>query len=541
MSSIHTTDSSDNHKAANAADEYTKKAAIQQITASMAIAALLKILSRVALEGIGNILGRNKNRDRQKDSSSIDELSNHLPNGKKGGLGKSKSLTQRLGNKVRGITRGAKNGRTIKAASKANKIGRFTKTLTMAKNAGNVAKAAKVAYTAKKAHTAIKLAQVGRIAVQGGVALAGGPVGIGLLVGSVVAPIAIEHIWKNREQIYEGGKDLVSQSRLMAEDVSGILKGKNAREGEIVPEAKGLKITGDNQQTLLDVDKDGKVLTNNFAPEQKLAFYQDKQGEKSMLIDEADLNLAPSPKANIPFLEGQPSNISGQSSQQNGSSIVSNTLKNLTENNPGNPQIQQQAQFLNGNLTEAKQSVLNPQDSNLNSSIKLNEAGSSIVNLYNSQTRPGERNKPLETEEYSISRRGNDYFLRDKEGNNLLTATDTGFGTKVKFSNLNPQQVEDLGYLKQDLRLNEGITGGFAPAENKPPAAPAPVESQEVSNRNSNSHLPPPPPTNENFDTPKQEQSSAVLSSTEGTFSKYLDREKVPAVSGNSKSKDIER
>lgn len=45
---------------------------------------------------------------------------------------------------------------------------------------------------------------------------------------------------------------------------------------------------GDNNQVLLETDKAGKVLTNNFDPNHKLAFYQQEKGEKTMLYDEAD-------------------------------------------------------------------------------------------------------------------------------------------------------------------------------------------------------------------------------------------------------------
>ena len=561
--------SQDTSQAMNAGTEYAMKSTIQK---GQTIALLLQMLNRLALEGIRSLLGGNK-KAKERDNSIADTLQDYLPNGKRRSLGKSKSITRRLGNKTRGAIRFAKNARRLKTVAKAGKMvktagklktaSKLAKTANVAKNAGKIFKMGR---NAKKAHTAIKLAQAGRIAVTGGAALAGGPVGIALLAGSVLAPYAIEAVWKNREKIYEGSKDLVTKSKLAAEDIGGLIAGKNAKEGDLVPEAKGLKVTGAGQQTLLEIDDGGKVLANNFTPDQKLAFYQENEGEKTMLLDEAEV-IPDAKQQTAPTAPGE----------QTGLSVAQNTLNQLAQNNPNNPQIQAETRMLGNNLEAANENSLATQTGKGNNAIALNEAGSSIIDLFNSQVPADRRNQALETEDYTIFRRGKDYFLNDKAGNNLLQATNTGFGTKIVSSNLDNSHMKDLAYLKQDLRLNEGITGGFeplglvktkdilksptalenpnvsesataaisqmaTPANGKSPIGntvvgepaqnKAPSVEESVS-KQGETRLPPPPPA-----ALKQEKAQTA-------FSQYLPQnEKVSAVSGNSKEStktDLER
>lgn len=536
--------------AENGITNNTRRKAKNTIRTGVAIAYLLKMATKLALEGIRSLLPEGRGRAKE-DNSLLEDITDRFSSGKRKSLGKSKNFTQRLGNKVRGISRGAKNARKLKAASKVGtvaKVGRFGKTLNNVKKMGTAVKTLKMAKTGKNVYTAAKLANFGRISATGGLALAGGPVGIGLMVGSVVAPYAIEAVWKNREKIYEGSKDLVTKSKVMTADIAGLVKGKNAQPGEIVPEAKGLKVTKAGQQTLLEVDDEGKVLANNFSPEDKLTFYQGNDGERSLLVDEAQI-------ANTQANTSQES----QTGKQSGTSIVGQSLSKLAQNNPDNPQIQGEAQYLGNSLGAANSLTTQTPGKN---AVALNEAGSSVINLFNSHLEPGKRNQTLETQNFTISRRGNDYFLKDKEGNNLLQATNTGFGTKIKSSNLKPQQMEELNYLKQDLRLNQGITGGFEPigliktngktaqaqapeptvqtqapesVADKEPVAQASgqkINSARVQSSNSRSpHLPPPPPSS----LPKQEKPTSA-------FSQYMNKEENNLVaSGNSKGKDMER
>jgi hypothetical protein len=517
-------------EAQRAAQKYTSDSIQESIKSKAALAAtvamLLQMLTKAALEGVKGLLGQNKSHQNQKDNSRLEQLSDYLPNGKNRQLNQGKKITQRLGNKTRGISRifkgktsrglgkAAKLGNTLSKVKNAGRAGRFAKTLGMAKNAETVAKRAKTANTAYKAVKVAKLANTGRILATGGVALAGGPVGIAVLAGSVIAPIAIEAVWKNREKIYDGGKKLVNHSKIATADIGAMVKGKNSKPGEVVPELAGMKVTGDDRDktTLLEADDQGKILTNKFAPEQKLAFYQEKNGEKSMLLDEADLDQNQATSIVNPAGVGSPKAV------VSGTSVVSNTLTSLAGNNPGNPEIQKQTAFLGNNLTQAQANI--PVKANVKESIKLNEAGSSIINLFNSELPPKKRNQTLETEDYSISRRGNDYFLKDKSGNLLLQAVNTGFGTKIKSSNLNPAQKEDLGYLKEDLRLNEGITGGFMPKN------PQAIGKNEIA-----------------AGTPAKSAQPAQVNTTStakprSTFSQYLPtKEQEPALTGNNKVK----
>jgi hypothetical protein len=517
-------------EAQRAAQKYASDSIQESIKSKAAMAAtvamLLQMLTKAALEGVKGLLGQNQSRQNQKDNSRLEQLSDYLPNGKNRQLNQGKKITQRLGNKTRGISRifkgktsrglgkAAKLGNTLSKVKNVGRAGRFAKTLGMAKNAGTVAKGAKTANTAYKAVKVVKLANTGRILATGGVALAGGPVGIAVLAGSVIAPIAIEAVWKNREKIYDGSKKLVNHSKIATADIGAMVKGKNSKPGEVVPELAGMKVTGDDRDktTLLEADDRGKILTNKFAPEQKLAFYQEKNGEKSMLLDEAD--LYPNQATSIV----NPAGVGSPKAEVSGTSVVSNTLTSLAGNNPGNLEIQKQTAFLGNNLTQAQANI--PAKANVKESIKLNEAGSSIINLFNSELPPKKRNQTLETEDYSISRRGNNYFLKDKSGNLLLQAVNTGFGTKIKSSNLNPAQKEDLGYLKEDLRLNEGITGGFMPKNlqaigKNEIAASIPAKSAQPARVNTTSTAKP-----------------------RSTFSQYLPtKEQEPALTGNNKVK----
>lgn len=527
----HITDTENNRFSQEEAKRQASKAAKDKAqylkTITIAIAILAKMATRIALEGITNLIdkftsfSRGQNRDGQE---LVDNVFDNLPG--RGRSGKSKNFFQRLGNKSRGVSRGlGSKARTVRKARKAaqaaklvkkgGKLARLAKTAKIAATVAKTAKTAKTANTAYKAYKVAKLANLGRIAATGGVALAGGPVGIGILVGSIVAPIAIEQIWKNRESIYEGGKNLVEKSKVATADIKGLIAGKNAKAGDIVPNAAGLKVQGSDKSILFEADASGKVVTNSFEPDQKLVFYQGNDRDRTMFFDEEDVypsqeaaNLPNkvSPQTNITkqadvssiALDKSPTQqvmsnqveatVSTQGATQQGGTKVSNeagveaaadisgvsiivgTLNELSKNNSKNLQIQNQATVLKQGLTDANASEEIPLG--IRDSIKIDEGGTSIISLFNSEKKSGERNQPLETEGYQISRRGNTYFLQDREGNELLKVRNSPFGTKVLSSNLNSSQMEDLVYLKEDIRLGEGITGDFMPVKSNQTQAP---------------------------------------------------------------------
>ena len=537
-------------------------------TITIAIAILAKMATRIALEGITSLIdkftsfGRGQNRDGQE---LVDNVFDNLPG--RGRSGKSKNFFQRLGNKSRGVSRGlGSKARTVRKARKAaqaaklvkkgGKLARFAKT---AKIAATAAKTAKTANPAYKAYKVAKLANVGRIVATGGVALAGGPVGIGILVGSIVAPIAIEQIWKNRESIYEGGKNLVEKSKVATADIKGLIAGKNAKAGEVVPDAAGLKVQGSDKSILFEADASGKVVTNSFEPDQKLVFYQGNDRDRTMFFDEEDVypsqesaNLPDkvSPQTNITkqadvssiALDKSPtqqvmsnqvettkvSNEAGvEAADLSGKSVIVGTLNELSKNNSDNPQIQNQATVLKQGLKDANASE--ETSLGIRDSIKINEGGTSIISLFNSEKKPGERNQPLETEGYQISRRGNTYFLQDREGNELLKVRNSPFGTKVLSSNLNSSQMEDLVYLKEDIRLGEGITGDFMPVKSNQTQAP---KSQQDFLGSASEEK-----GKDSFVSNSKAQNSSI-------FSEYLQQRDGDSVEpGNtiSKSRDLER
>lgn len=221
----------------------------------------------------------------RKSKEALQELSSKLSeNNQKNDVSSGNKVLRNIGDKARsGIGKGKKIANIGKGAKAAKAAKAAAKGANMAKWGAKGLKGVKLARNLKKARSAIKLAQLGRVALTGGAAIAGGPVGIALFVGSFVAPYAIEAIWKNREKIYEGGKSIVS--KLSEKDIKDIAKAKQGQVGETV-EAKDLKIEGNQGQTLLEVDDRGKIITNEFSQESNLAFYQEKDGEKVMLMDE---------------------------------------------------------------------------------------------------------------------------------------------------------------------------------------------------------------------------------------------------------------
>ncbi|MGB5635132.1 MAG: hypothetical protein WBM86_20455 [Waterburya sp.] len=532
MSQAHIPDTENYKKALEATEQASKRDLRTTYATTYAVALLVKKLIGLVMRG-GNAL-LNRDRDKTQDSSWLDNAGDLLRGGGKKRVGKN--VIQRSGNKIRGLLRGGKLKTAARIGRNANKAGRFAKTARFARTAGTVArtaKMAKTAHTAYKVGKVAKLANVGRIVLTGGTALAGGPVGVALLVGSVVAPIAIEKIWKNREQIYNGGKNLIDKSKLAAKDINAIVRGKNAQVGEVVPDAENLKIEGDDKSVLLETDAKGKVVTNNFDPNQKLAFYQQQQGESTMLLDEADiypaqqaddLNQTAQTVPEQQDVESTPNLEKNNPGKIGGIAVIQGNLRELRQNNPNDNVIQTQSRFLERGLDEAQSAQQEagpnnlPQTPGLRQSIQINEAGSAIINLFNSQQPPGKRNQPLETEDYRISRRGNDYFLKDKEGKLLLQTTNTSFGTKIKDSNLSQDQLVDLAYLKQDLRLGEGITGGFVPVKS--------LAEKQVPQAEPN-----------NIQTPQQSMNKP---SQRSAFSQYIEEDKVPVTTGNTKQKSSE-
>lgn len=488
-----------------------------------------------AKENAKEIMNKAKEKSKQGLSELVKSLQNKnqvLPdNGNSPNKVKGKAL-RKAGDMVRSAVSKGKGTKIASAGKTVNKAKKFGKIARVAKFAG---KGAKLARFAKKGRTALKLAQIGRVALTGGAVLAGGPVGIALFVGSTIAPFAIEAIWKNREKIYSGGKSIVS--KLSSEDIDSITEAKQGKVGDTVESAKSLKIEGDNGKTLLETDSEGKILQNEFTEENNLAFYQEQDGEKSMLYDEewereAELesesekivetldrktnletdvkdpgkdsnplsppetltkknqnnavnsntvvpeNIIPeaklpkeadksavTPSAITPAAETE--SITSKDETVSGVDVVRGSLQNLITNNPDSS-IAESGEFLQDTLDIAEENSFeieaNPQTPQSNEKINFNrnEAGSSLMDLFEEHSKDGEH---LTTRDYNLQRRGRSYFLKDREGNVLMEARKTAFGTKIAQNNLNPSQERDLSFLKEDLEEGKGITGGFKPSE----------------------------------------------------------------------------
>ncbi|MGB5711502.1 MAG: hypothetical protein WBM44_11415 [Waterburya sp.] len=287
--------------------------------AAEAIASKAVKKSKEALKELSDKLSEN---NQTNDSSISSQGRKKLKN----------KVLRNIGDKARS---GISKGKNIAKIGKGAKIGKnAAKAANMAKIGSKGLKGFKLVRNLKKARSAIKLAQIGRAALTGGAAIAGGPVGIALFVGSFVAPYAIEAIWKNREKIYEGGKSIVS--KLSEKDIKDIAKAKQGQVGETV-ETKDLKIEGDNGKTLLEVDDQGKILTNEFTQESNLAFYQEKDGEKVMVMDEEwleDPELEIDESENTTIEPGQKLEANSQSNSKQDTEIQSPPLEKEAVENP---------------------------------------------------------------------------------------------------------------------------------------------------------------------------------------------------------------
>ena len=497
----------------------------------------IEALRRIT-QSVGKLLGFNKDKS---PSNLKDKLLNRGLNKIKN-RHKTKGATnviRSLSNRSRGLgrklfTKGAttakitKNTRSLVNA--ANKAGKVAQTARTAKNgmglvraANNAGRVAKAAHTAKKLHTVAKIGQAARVGMllRGGVALAGGPVGIGLFAASVAAPYVIGAVWKNREKIYEASKDTVELSKLKYKEVTELIKAKQGKQGDVIPEAKNLKIADTEGNILFEGDAKGKILTNNINPEHKLTFYQEEEqtGAKSIFAEEPD-NITPeisqiqpektlvSNTITTPIEVSEkviPEDINRETIgkeaitlaadtpvvQENNDmsayQVILNSLNSVQQNNRHNREATAKIDSLKQSLQTAKQ------NSAVNSKLpttNLNQAGNSLIQLFNQQSKDG---KTLETQDYNLTRRGKDYFLQDKSGNHLLTATDGGLlGVGISNVNLNPKQIEDLKYLSQDLKLDRGITGGFDLAKSQNvakeiannPATQTPETKPEQSSQN---------------------------------------------------------
>lgn len=491
-------------------------------------AALLKLMIQL-MQRI-NPFDQNRNQDRNNrlqgySNRALDRLMKNNP-----GKGRGKILNG-LGNKGRNLIRGAKT---------VNKVRKATKAASMAKKAHTAHKALRIAHTAKKLKTVATIGKAARVAMvaRGGLALAGGPVGIAVFGASLAAPYVIESVWKNRHRIYNSSAQEVAKSDLGLEDSVNIVKAKNAKVGEIVPEAKQLKIADTEGKVLFESDKQGKVLTNGFAPEHKLNFYQEDEasGEKSILLSEPEImpqvqqtqsdrntfNYVTKPEA---ALKDETLSVANDG-ELDGVNVALNALNSLQQNNPNDKQMLKDTQLLKQGLNSArKESAIEakPQQVKLN----LNSAGTSLIDHFH-QNSPDRES--LKTQDYQMSRRGYDYSLKDKEGNLLLQIRKTALGTSVIKDNLSNEDRTSLKYLQEDQKLGAGITGGFKTIVNKAMPEVAMVgkaaENKETGNN------------------------QAVEAQTKTGSSKLIDRikqregnqgqESVPAMASKSKSKDIE-
>ena len=517
---------------------------------------------------VNNLLKGTKQEEHKEKVDAKDIL-----RGKKN-ISRTGKVLRGFGDKVRGLGKGGKalntaqkGAKAAKTAQKGAKIAnaaqKGTKAVKAAKMGATALKVAKVAKVAKTGRNALKLAQLGKIALTGGAALAGGPVGIALFAGSIAAPYAIGAIWKNREKIYEGGKNLAIKSQLKADEIVGIVKGKGAEVGDIVPEAKGLTVEDNGGKTLLQVDNKGKVKQNNFEDKIHLAFIQGEGKEKKMLLDEEDIrdfeyvdewqstseatidesNVAPEketliqkdiapiqtpeketliqegvapvqapeknkeqPTINLEStievgsdrgktsLNANPEIAQGASNIPNtivpedteksaiappaqqeaavgepgivatgeisGVDVVRNSLAALALNNPNNAQIQATTSLLGDTIDAAEANAKTPAATNKKQKFNANQAGSAVMDLFNRESKDDES---LSTQKYDIERKGRTFFLKDKEGNTLLEASKTMVGTKVVNNIKDPEQMQDLKFLGEDLADSRGITGGFKP------------------------------------------------------------------------------
>ncbi len=491
-------------------------------------AALLKLMIQL-MQRI-NPFDRNRNQDRNNrrqglGNRALDRLMKNNP-----GKGRGKILNS-LGNKGRNLIRGAK---TVNKARKA------TKAASMAKKARTAHQALRIAHTAKKLKTVATIGKAARVAMvaPGGLALAGGPVGIAVFGASLAAPYVIGSIWKNRHRIYNSSAREVAKSDLGLEDSVNIVRAKNAKVGEIVPEAKQLKIADTEGKVLFESDKQGKVLTNGFAREHKLNFYQEDEasGEKSILLAEPEImpqvqqtqsdlltfNYVTQPEA---ALKDETHSVANDG-ELDGVNVALNALNSLQQNNPNDKQMLKDTQLLKQGLNSAQKEEAieaKPQQVKLN----LNSAGTSLIAHFHQNSPVLES---LKTQDYQMSRRGYDYSLKDKEGNLLLQIRQTALGTSVIKDNLSNSDRTSLKYLQEDQKLGAGITGGFKIIVNK--AMPEVAMVGKVA---------------ESKDTGNNQ---AVEAQTKIGSSKLIDRikqhegnqgqEPIPAMASKSKSKDIE-
>lgn len=375
-----------------------------------------------------------------------------------------------------------------KARSGFGKVGKL-KHLTKLRKASSInagVKAGRAIAIAKRGRTALKLAQVGKVALTGGAALAGGPVGIALFAGSILAPMAIEAIWKNREKIYDKGNSIYS--KLTEEDMVNITEAKQKEVGATVEGAKNIRIESSDKQTLLETDANGTIVENNFPEQSKLAYYQQESGKPSMVMDEEDwqeiqgemdavdrlepssvtskaTNIAysapPDPKAEPNTIENSPPKETAE--EIAGVEVVRDTLNELTANNSNNPEIRNSANLLKDTLDVSQENSYRVESPVATAEPKVkfnrNSAGSNLIDLFD---REGD-GECLTTKDYEIQRRGRSYFLKDTQGNVLMEARKTMVGTKIQQENLNPRQKQELNFLSEDLQEGKGITGGFKP------------------------------------------------------------------------------
>lgn len=153
-------------------------------------------------------------------------------------------------------------------------------------------------------------------------------------------------------------------------------------------------------------------------------------------------------------IAGTPQVPRHQEDKDSGLNTITKALDALIHNNKDNKQIVDQAKKLKLTLKQSEQNN-KPQKGNFNP----NQAAGNMIRLFKRET---EDDKSLETQNYTITRRGKEYTMSDKLGNTLLVAKDNGsFGTGVKENNLTPSAKNDLKYVGEDLDQKKPSTGGF--------------------------------------------------------------------------------
>lgn len=252
---------------------------------------------------------------------------------------------------------------------------------------------------------------------------------------------------------------------------------KNPRQSLFVNQIEPVKAPKNNHQA-------------NFATQ--------SQDQPTVIQEERDKTPSPEAKVQIETIPGEIGFIQWNSKQSNiapeyqddsndyeeveepsieledGLSVINRSLQSLARNNQQNPQVQQTVEFLTESVQQAEEN--SREDSPIQTAstnqqkvrFNQNQAGSAVIDLFKSHNNG--RN-PMTAGKYQVERKGKSYFLKDKQGKVLLQARKTLFGTGIKHNSLNNEQKADLNYLREDLKLGEGISGNFKSRPPRPKTA----------------------------------------------------------------------